>query len=76
MHIPVVISQTGLNDLVYNDFHIGEDCDVTIVAGCGIHNSGDGLSQHDGIHEFLLERIQKSVTLRSITDRVTARAER
>lgn len=76
VHIPVVISQTGLNDLVYNDFHIGEDCDVTIVAGCGIHNSGDGLSQHDGIHEFLLERIQKSVTLRSITDRVTARAER
>lgn len=44
VHIPVVISQTGLNDLVYNDFHIGEDCDVTIVAGCGIHNSGDGLS--------------------------------
>ena len=49
VHIPVVISQTGLNDLVYNDFHIGEDCDVTIVAGCGIHNSGDGLSQHDGV---------------------------
>ena len=54
VHIPVVISQTGLNDLVYNDFHIGEDCDVTIVAGCGIHNSGDGLSQHDGIHEFFV----------------------
>ena len=48
VHIPVVISQTGLNDLVYNDFHIVEDCDVTIVSGCGIHNSGDGLSQHDG----------------------------
>ena len=73
VHIPVVISQTGLNDLVYNDFHIGEDCDVTIVAGCGIHNSGDGLSV---FMNFLLERIQKSVTLRSITDRVTARAER
>ena len=59
MHIPVVISQTGLNDLVYNDFHIGEDCDVTIVAGCGIHNSGDGLSQHDGIHEFFVGKNSK-----------------
>ena len=59
VHIPVVISQTGLNDLVYNDFHIGEDCDVTIVAGCGIHNSGDGLSQHDGIHEFFVGRNSK-----------------
>lgn len=76
VHIPVVISQTGLNDLVYNDFHIGEDCDVTIVAGCGIHNSGDGLSQHDGIHEFFVGKNSKTVTLRSITDRVTARAER
>lgn len=54
VHIPVVISQTGLTDLVYNDFHIGDDCDVTIVAGCGIHNGGDGLSQHDGIHEFFV----------------------
>lgn len=61
MHIPVVISQTGLTDLVYNDFHIGDDCDVTIVAGCGIHNGGDGLSQHDGIHEFLLGRILRFV---------------
>ena len=59
VHIPVVISQTGLNDLVYNDFHIGEDCDVTIVAGCGIHNSGDGLSQHDGIHEFFVGKNSK-----------------
>jgi hypothetical protein len=38
LHIPVLLSQTGLEDLVYNDFHIGEDCDVVIVAGCGIHN--------------------------------------
>ena len=59
VHIPVVISQTGLNDLVYNDFHIGEDCDVTIVAGCGLHNSGDGLSQHDGIHEFFVGKNSK-----------------
>ena len=59
MHIPVVISQTGLTDLVYNDFHIGDDCDVTIVAGCGIHNGGDGLSQHDGIHEFFVGKNSK-----------------
>lgn len=52
VHIPVIISQTGLNDLVYNDFFVGENCDVTIVAGCGIHNGGDEESRHDGIHTF------------------------
>lgn len=52
LHIPVIVSKTGLKDLVYNDFHIGKDCDVTIIAGCGIHNSGDSDSQHDGIHTF------------------------
>ena len=52
VHIPVILSQTGLTDLVYNDFYIGENSDVTIVAGCGIHNSGDEKSQHDGIHTF------------------------
>jgi len=52
MHIPVIISQSGLHDLVYNDFYIGEDCDVTIIAGCGIHNCGDQESRHDGIHSF------------------------
>lgn len=52
VHIPVVLSQTGLTDLVYNDFIVGDDCDVTIVAGCGIHNGGDRKSQHDGIHTF------------------------
>ena len=52
VHIPVVLSQSGLTEMVYNDFHIGEDCDVTIVAGCGIHNSGDKDSRHDGIHTF------------------------
>ena len=59
VHIPVVISQTGLTDLVYNHFHIGDDCDVTIVAGCGIHSDGDGLSQHDGIHEFFVGKNSK-----------------
>ncbi len=50
-HIPVVMTR-NITDAVYNDFYIGEDCDVTIIAGCGIHNSGCGTSQHDGIHTF------------------------
>ncbi len=54
VHIPVLLSQTGLTELVYNDFHIGEGADVTIVAGCGIHNGGSGRSEHDGIHAFYL----------------------
>jgi len=52
VHIPVVISKSGLEEVVYNDFFIGEDADVTIVAGCGIHNGGDQNSKHDGIHTF------------------------
>lgn len=52
VHIPVIITEAGVNDLVYNDFYIGEDADVLIVAGCGIHNSGDQNSEHDGIHRF------------------------
>ena len=52
IHIPVIITEAGINDLVYNDFYIGDDADVVIVAGCGIHNSGDEKSQHDGIHSF------------------------
>ena len=52
VHIPVIITQAGVNDLVYNDFYIEEDADVLIVAGCGIHNSGDSNSEHDGIHRF------------------------
>lgn len=54
VHIPVVLSQSGLTEMVYNDFHVGDDCDVTIVAGCGIHNSGDQMSRHDGIHTFYI----------------------
>ncbi len=52
VHIPVIITKAGVEELVYNDFYIGEDCDVLIVAGCGIHNSGDKKSEHDGIHRF------------------------
>ena len=52
VHIPVIISQSGLKELVYNDFFIGEDCDVTIIAGCGISNCGGEDSRHDGVHSF------------------------
>lgn len=52
VHMPVIITEAGVNDLVYNDFYIEEDADVLIVAGCGIHNSGDQSSEHDGIHRF------------------------
>ena len=51
VHIPVVISKTGIKEVVYNDFFIGEDSDVVIVAGCGIHNCNQD-SQHDGVHRF------------------------
>ncbi len=54
VHIPVVLSQSGLTEMVYNDFIIGDDSDVTIIAGCGIHNSGDKESRHDGIHSFFV----------------------
>ena len=56
VHIPVVLSQSGLKDVVYNDFYIGENADVVIVAGCGIHNCGDQDSQHDGVHRFFVEK--------------------
>ena len=54
VHIPVIITKSGLSDVVYNTFHIGDDVDVTIVAGCGIHNAGSEKSQHDGIHSFYI----------------------
>ena len=54
VHIPVVLSQSGLKETVYNDFYVGEDCDVIIVAGCGIDNCGPQDSEHDGIHRFFV----------------------
>ena len=59
MHIPVIIEKSGLKDLVYNDFFIGDDCDVTIVAGCGISNCGTQESRHDGIHSFFVGKHSK-----------------
>ena len=55
VHIPVVLTESGLKETVYNDFHIGRDADVVIVAGCGIDNCGNQDAQHDGIHRFWLE---------------------
>ena len=59
VYIPVVMDQAGLKEVVYNDFYIGEDADVTIIAGCGIHNCGHSDSQHDGIHTFYLGKNAK-----------------
>lgn len=60
VHIPVVLSKSGLKEMVYNDFYIGEDSDVMIVAGCGIDNCGSQDSEHDGIHRFLCWKKCKS----------------
>lgn len=59
VHIPVIITEGGLTDLVYNDFYIGDNSDVVIVAGCGIHNDTCNTSQHDGIHRFFLGKGSK-----------------
>ena len=53
-YIPVIVTEAGVKDLVYNTFHIGKDCDVNIVAGCGIHNSCEEQSEHDGVHTFYI----------------------
>ena len=55
VHIPVIITESGIKDVVYNDFHIGKNANVIIIAGCGIHNDHHKDSQHDGIHRFFLE---------------------
>jgi Fe-S cluster assembly scaffold protein SufB len=56
VHIPVIITETGMEDMVFNSFDIGENSEVLIVAGCGIHNSGSKKSQHDGIHHFIIRK--------------------
>ena len=66
VHMPVLLSKTGMTDEVYNDFHIGEDADVTIVAGCGIHNGGDAASRHDGIHRFFVGNNEKLIFLEKL----------
>ena len=59
VHIPVILSQSGLHELVYNDFHIGEGADVLIIAGCGIHNCGVQDSEHSGVHTFYVGKNAK-----------------
>lgn len=54
VYIPVIVSKAGIKDVVYNTFHIGDNCDVVIIAGCGIHNDSHKASQHDGIHSFYI----------------------
>ena len=54
VHIPVIITEAGITETVYNDFYIGEGADVLIVAGCGIHNAGNEKSEHDGVHRFFV----------------------
>ncbi|MEE0956972.1 MAG: SufD family Fe-S cluster assembly protein [Ruminococcus sp.] len=59
VHIPVVVSESGIKETVYNDFFIGDNCDVVIVAGCGIDNCGTHDAQHDGIHRFYVGKNAK-----------------
>jgi len=59
VHIPVIISESGIHEAVYNDFYIGEDCDVVIIAGCGIHNCGTQSAEHSGIHSFYVGKNAK-----------------
>ena len=67
VHIPVILSQAGLHDVVYNTFIVGEDADVTIIAGCGIHCGGSAPEGHEGIHEF---RIGKNARLKYVEKHV------
>ena len=59
VYIPACLTKSGVNDLVYNDFYIGENSDVTIVAGCAVHTDGDKESLHNGIHRFFLDKNSK-----------------
>lgn len=56
VHIPVILTAEGLHDVVYNTFDIGEGADVTVIAGCGIHNPGESNAQHDGVHDFIVRK--------------------
>lgn len=67
IHIPVVLSKSGIKETVYNDFHVGDDCDVLIVAGCGIDNCGTQNSEHDGVHRFFVGKTRKSGMWKSTT---------
>lgn len=59
IHIPVIITESGLKDVVENDFHIGKNSNIVILSGCGVHNPSDKKSEHDGIHRFYLDKNAK-----------------
>lgn len=67
--IPVVVSVSGMTDLVYNDIYIADGADVDIIAGCGIHNSGCNDSRHDGIHTFHVGKMPMYIMKRSVTEK-------
>ena len=56
VYIPACVTHAGVDDLVYNDFYVGEDADVIIEAGCGVHSEGEEEARHNGIHRFLLAK--------------------
>lgn len=56
VHVPVIVTQAGFKDKVYNTFIVGEDADITIIAGCGIHNDSHADSGHDGIHTIIVKK--------------------
>ncbi|HIZ83682.1 MAG TPA: SufD family Fe-S cluster assembly protein [Firmicutes bacterium] len=59
VYIPACVTHSDVDDLVYNDFYVGEDADVTIIAGCGVHTDGEGEARHNGIHRFFLGKNSK-----------------
>ena len=74
VHIPVVLTKSGFHDMVYNDFFVGEGSEVTIVAGCGIHNCGDCDSSTTASTRSTWRKTRRSHTLKSTTARAKARA--
>ena len=74
VHIPVVLTKSGFQDMVYNDFFVGEGADVTIVAGCGVHTDSEELARHNGIHRFFLEKGAHVTYLEKHGARARARA--
>ena len=63
VYIPACVTHAGVDDLVYNDFYIGEGADVTVQAGCGVHSEGEEQARHNGIHRFFLEKNAKVLYL-------------
>ena len=60
VYIPACVTHTGVDDLVYNDFFVGAGADVVIVAGCGVHNDGEGEARHNGFHRFFLSTVKST----------------